>query len=87
MLALLLTFGGNGLIGQAGSIEFTRTSKAYSFFKGKISSHVERNLKRLFLVTSSTYSQVKEGGKVYLTSIYFQKTLDQILGFLTIEEH
>lgn len=51
---LAFTFGGNGFIGQAGSIEFTRTSSAYSFFKGKISSHVERNLKRLFLVASST---------------------------------
>lgn len=51
---LAFTFGGKGLMGQAGSTEFTRTSKAYSFFKGKISSQVERNLKRHFLVFSST---------------------------------
>lgn len=50
----VFTFGGRGLIGQAGSNELTLTSSAYSFFKGKISSHVERNLNKLFLVFSST---------------------------------
>lgn len=54
---LALTMGGRGLMGQAGSAELTRTSSAYSFFRGKTSSHVERNLKRLFLVFSSTYKE------------------------------
>ena len=50
----VFTFRGRGLIGQAGSNELTLTSSAYSFFKGKISSHVERNLNKLFLVFAST---------------------------------
>lgn len=54
---LALTVSGSGLMGHAGSTEFTRTSSAYSFFRGKTSSHVERNLNRLFLVFSSTYKQ------------------------------
>lgn len=54
---LALTVGGSGLMGQAGSTELTRTSSAYSFFSGNTSSHVERNLNRLFLVFSSTYKQ------------------------------
>lgn len=54
---LALTVGGSGLMGHAGSSELTLTSSAYSFFRGNTSSHVERNLKRLFLVFSSTYKQ------------------------------
>lgn len=57
MLALALTVGGSGLMGQAGSTELTRTSSAYSFLRGNTSSHVDRNLNRLFLVFSSTYKQ------------------------------
>ncbi len=54
---LALTVGGSGLMGQAGSTELTRTSSAYSFLRGNTSSHVDRNLNRLFLVFSSTYKQ------------------------------
>lgn len=49
--------GGSGLMGQAGSSELTRTSRAYSFFRGKTSSHVERSLNRDLRVFSSTYKQ------------------------------
>lgn len=73
---LALTVGGSGLMGQAGSTELTRTSSAYSFFRGNTSSHVERNLNRLFLVFSSTYKQRTASSTTSTCSICHRITLN-----------
>ena len=49
--------GGTAVIGHDGSIAFTRSSTAYNYSGGKISSHVWRNLNIWDRVSPSTYKK------------------------------